>query len=110
MMVLIAGQVAGRRGRGLRRARLSATIGVARGSGITLGALLLLGVISMQPRVVVPVGGMIVSAAMLATGITLRRLQEDTRTLVQPSRPGCAWDFRLERRFCRTVGPPFTPR
>lgn len=77
VMMVIAGQVAGRRGRGLRRARLSATAGVAVGTTITLGVLLLLAVIAMQPRVVVPVGGMIVSAAMLASGLTLRRLRED---------------------------------
>jgi putative ABC transport system permease protein len=76
VMIVIAGQVAGRRGRGLRRARWSATAGVGAGTVITLGGLLLLGVIAVQPRVVVPLGGMIVSGAMLASGLTLRRLRE----------------------------------
>jgi putative ABC transport system permease protein len=83
IMVLIAGQVAGRRGAGLPHARWAATVGVTAGSAITLGALLALGVISTQSRVVVPIGGMIVSGAMQATGVTLRRLRED----VQQSRP-----------------------
>ncbi|MEV0466849.1 iron export ABC transporter permease subunit FetB [Nocardia tengchongensis] len=79
LMIVIAGQVAGRRGAGLPHARRSATIGVAFGACITLGALIVLGIISTQARVVVPVGGMIVSSAMQSTGIALRRLVEDAR-------------------------------
>ncbi|MFI1916626.1 ABC transporter permease [Nocardia sp. NPDC020380] len=79
LMVVIAGQVAGRRGAGLPHANRSATIGVAFGSSITLVTLILLHVISTQARVVVPVGGMIVSSAMQSTGIALRRLVEDVR-------------------------------
>ena len=90
VMVVIAGQIAGGRGRGLRRARWSATTGVAAGTIITLGGLLLLRVIAMEPRVVVPLGGMIVSAAMLASGLTLRRLREDAAQ----SRPA------IEARLC----------
>jgi putative ABC transport system permease protein len=90
IMVGIAGRVAGRRGRGLPRAPFSATIGVAAGTLITLGALPVLGVISTEARVVVPVGGMIVSSAMQASGIALRRLREDT----QQARPA------IEARLC----------
>ena len=77
VMVLIAGQVAGRRGAGVPRARIAATVGVAVGTSATLVALLAGRIIATQPRVIVPVGGMIVSAAMLAAGIALRRLRED---------------------------------
>lgn len=90
LMVLIAGQVAGRRGAGLPRARWAATAGVATGSVLTLAALLSLGVLPTQPRVVVPVGGMIVSGAMQAAGITLRRLREDAHQ----ARPA------IEARLC----------
>jgi putative ABC transport system permease protein len=90
LMVLIAGQVAGRRGADLPQARRAATIGVAIGAAVTLGALVILGVISTEPRVVVPVGGMIVSGAMQATGIALRRLGEDARQ----ARPA------IEARLC----------
>ncbi|MET8759480.1 iron export ABC transporter permease subunit FetB [Lentzea sp. NPDC004782] len=79
VMILIAGQVAGRRGGGLPRARWAATAGVAAGSAVTLGALVALGVISTQARVIVPIGGMIVSGAMQAAGVTLHRLGEDVR-------------------------------
>ena len=80
IMILIAGQVAGHRGAGLPNSRQAATVGVAIGSVITLGTLLALGVISTEARVVVPVGGMIVSGSMQASGVTLRRLREDART------------------------------
>jgi putative ABC transport system permease protein len=90
MMVIIAGQVAGRRGAGLPHARRAATAGIAVGTIITLGVLVALGVISTESRVVVPVGGMIVSGAMQAAGIALRRLHEDA----QQARPA------IEARLC----------
>lgn len=77
VMVVIAGQVAGRRGEGLPRARQAATAAVAVGTCVTLGTLLGLGVLATQSRVVVLVGGMTVASAMQAAGITLRRLRED---------------------------------
>ncbi|WP_019930518.1 ABC transporter permease [Nocardia sp. BMG111209] len=77
LMIVVAGQVAGRRGAGLPHAVWAATIGVAFGAVLTLGVLLVLRVISTEARVVVPVGGMIVSGAMQATGVALRRVHED---------------------------------
>lgn len=90
VMMLIAGQVAGRRGEGLPRARWAATAGLAVGSAVTLGALVVLGVISTQARVIVPIGGMIVSGAMQAAGVTLHRINEDVRQ----ARPA------IEARLC----------
>ena len=80
LMILVAGQVAGRRGRGLPSARVAATAGVAAGAAATLGALLAFGVIPSQPRVVIPVGGMIVSGAMQASGLALLRLRDAAET------------------------------
>ena len=77
LMVLIAGQVAARRARGLPRALPVATGAVAAGTTATVGTLLALGVISPQPRVVIPVGGMVVSGAMTAAAVTLTRLREE---------------------------------
>jgi putative ABC transport system permease protein len=74
LMVVIAGQVAGRRGTGVARSRVAATIGVAAGGGTTLLALVLLGVIAAQARVVVPVAGMIIGGSMQAAGLALRRV------------------------------------
>ncbi|MFG2028071.1 ABC transporter permease [Streptomyces sp. NPDC048825] len=79
-MTLIAGQVAGRRARGLPRARLTATTAVAVGTAATLGVLLVLEVIDARPRVVIPVGGMVVSGAMQFTALVLIRLRDEART------------------------------
>jgi putative ABC transport system permease protein len=110
VMIVIAGQVAGRRGRGLRRARWSATAGVAMGSIITLGALLALGVIAVQPRVVVPVGGMIVSGAMLASGLPCAGCVRMPSRPARPSKPGCVWGSRRGRRSCRINDRRCAPR
>lgn len=90
IMIVIAGQVAGHRGTGLRFARAAATAGVTIGSVVTLATLLAFGVITTEPREVVPVGGMIVAGAMQAAGLTLRRLREDA----EQARPA------IEARLC----------
>jgi putative ABC transport system permease protein len=90
VMVLIAGQVAARRARGLPRALPVATVAVAAGTAATVGTLLALGVISPQARVVIPVGGMVVSGAMAATAVTLTRLREEAAA----ARPA------IEARLC----------
>lgn len=75
-MVVVAGQVAGRRGAGVPRAAACATAGVGVGAAATLGVLLALRVVTAEARVVVPVGGMVVSGAMQAAAIVLRRYRE----------------------------------
>jgi putative ABC transport system permease protein len=64
----------------LPHARALAGAGIATGTAVSLGLLLAFGVISTRPEVVVPVGGMIVSGAMQATGLALLRLADETRT------------------------------
>ena len=90
VMVIIAGQVGARHGRTLPKARLIATAAVGAGTVVTLGALLGLRVIPLQPRTVIPLGGMIVSGAMVTAGLVLRRLLEDDRS----ARPA------IEARLC----------
>ena len=80
VMVVIAGQVAGRRGRGLRHSRYVATAAVAIAAAVTMGVLMAFGVIQTTPRVVVPVGGMVVSGAMGATGVTLARMVAEAKS------------------------------
>ncbi len=93
IMVLIAGQVAARRARGLPAALPVATAAVAAATAATMGTLLALGVISTQASVVIPVGGMIISGAMAATAVTLTRLREEAA-----ARPA------IEARLC--LGQP----
>ncbi|MEZ5117315.1 MAG: iron export ABC transporter permease subunit FetB [Candidatus Nanopelagicales bacterium] len=79
VMVVIGGQVAGRRASGLPGSRRTATAAIAVGAAATMGVLLLLRIIDATPTVVIPVGGMVVSGTMVATGLTLRRVRDDAR-------------------------------
>jgi putative ABC transport system permease protein len=79
-MVLVAGRVAARRGAGLPRVQLVATLALAAGVSATLGLLIVARVVDVQPRVVVPVGGMVVSAAMRGTSVVLLRIREQAST------------------------------
>jgi len=76
LMVAVAGQVAARRGAGVPLAARCATAGIAIGAASTMGVLLVLRVITAEARVIVPVGGMVVSGAMQASALVLRRLRE----------------------------------
>lgn len=75
-MVVVAGFVAARRSKQLPGRHQVALWSVGIGTALTLGVLLLLGVIEATPSVVVPVGGMVVSGAMVATNLTMRRMAE----------------------------------
>lgn len=76
-MVLVGGRVAAGRARGLPGAQRIATAALACGVGSTLGLLLAAQVIHLEPRVVVPVGGMVVSAAMRGTSLVLARVRDE---------------------------------
>ncbi len=79
VMLLIAGQVAGRRGRAVPRARILATIAIAAGSLPVLVALTVFGVLAVRAEVMIPISGMVIATAMQASGLTLVRLAEDVR-------------------------------
>jgi putative ABC transport system permease protein len=79
-MVLLAGRTAGRRAPGLPGAVRAATVGIGTGAAVTLGLLVGAHVLSSAPRVVVPIGGMVVSAAMQGTSIVLTRLRDEVAT------------------------------
>ena len=76
-MVLVGGRVSGRRGAGLPGVQRIAVLSLAAGVVATLGLLLVARVIRTEPRVVVPVGGMVVSAATRGTSVVLLRLREE---------------------------------
>jgi putative ABC transport system permease protein len=76
-MVLLAGRVAGGRAKGLPHATRVATIGIGVGAAATLGLLIVARVIDTSGRVVVPVGGMVVTGAMQGASITLQRMRDE---------------------------------
>ncbi len=73
IMVAIAGFVAGGRARGIPQARSHAWWGIGVAVTMTMGILLALETIDAVPRVVIPVGGMVVSTAMVTAGLGLQR-------------------------------------
>ncbi|MGI5218052.1 ABC transporter permease [Nocardia sp. CA-290969] len=77
VMLLIAGQVAGGRGRAVPRARILATAAVAAGSLPVLVVLIVFGVLEVRAEVVIPISGMVIATAMQASGLTLVRVAED---------------------------------
>ena len=76
-MVLLGGSTAGRRARGLPGAVRAATIGIGIGVAATVGVVVGAGIFEPEPRIVVPVGGIIVSAAMQGTSIVLARIRDE---------------------------------
>jgi putative ABC transport system permease protein len=80
MMVALAGWTAGGRAKELPRARAVAAVGVLCGVSMTFGLLLGAHVIAAKPSVVVPLGGMIVSACLQGTSIVLTRIRDEVRS------------------------------
>lgn len=79
VMILVAGQNASRRGKGLPGIFRMTTLSILTGTVVTLGLLVSLGIIPSSPRYVIPVGGMIVGNAMIASGLVLNRYRADLR-------------------------------
>jgi putative ABC transport system permease protein len=77
VMVLVAGQNAARRGEGLPGAFRLATLAIAVAEAITLGMLVGLGIIPFTPQYVIPISGMVIGNAMVASGLTLNRLRAE---------------------------------
>jgi putative ABC transport system permease protein len=76
-MVLLGGATAGRRARGLPGGVRAATLGIGTGVLCTLGLVVATGILSAEPRVVVPMGGIVVSAAMQGCSIVLSRVRDE---------------------------------
>lgn len=95
IMVVIAGFVAGGRARSIPQARSHAWWGIGVAVTMTMGLLLVLGTIDAVPRVVIPVGGMVVSTAMVTAGLGLQR----TADVVDDQRA------RIEARLALGLSP-----
>jgi len=79
VMVVVGAFVAGRRARGLPDAVRVAGAAIGVGTGATMGVLLAFQVVALEPEVVIPVGGMVVSTAMATTAVTLSRTRDAAR-------------------------------
>jgi putative ABC transport system permease protein len=108
LMTVVAATESRRRGRGIPRAYVAALLGIGAGTSATLGVLVVGGVISTEPQVLVPIGGMVVSGAMQAASLTLaslRRSGSERRLAIEaalslglPGRAAFAHEFRTAVR------------
>jgi putative ABC transport system permease protein len=74
VMVVVAGGVSARRVPALPGARVTATIAISLGAVVTLGSLLAAQLVPVEPRTIVPIGGMVVAGSMQACTLTMRSL------------------------------------
>ena len=105
---VVAANESRRRGAGLPHAFRSALLGIVVGTVATLGVLVAGGVISTEPQVLIPIGGMVVSGAMQAASLTLTSLKrsavsnrgavESALSLGLPARTAFAGELRTAVR------------
>lgn len=77
VMVLIGARVSGGRGHGLPGATRIAGLAIGAGVAATVGLLVIAQVIQTSPRVLIPVGGMVVSSATRGTSVVLLRIHDE---------------------------------
>lgn len=79
VMIIVAGNNAAKRGKGIPYVFYFITISIAIGAAITLAVLLLFGSIHFRPQEVIPVSGMIIGNAMVSSGLTVSRLKDEMK-------------------------------
>ncbi|MDQ1375091.1 MAG: UDP-glucose/iron transport system permease protein [Actinomycetota bacterium] len=77
VMLTTATLTSGSRARGVPGARWVAAASVAAAAALTLGTLALLRIVPTSARAVIPLGSMIISAAMNTTSLVMTRLRDD---------------------------------
>ena len=107
-MTFVAANESRRRGAVLPHAFRYALLGIVVGTVATLGVLVAGGVISTEPQVLIPIGGMVVSGAMQAASLTLTSLKrsavsnrgavESALSLGLPARTAFAGELRTAVR------------
>lgn len=77
VMVGFGAITARRRARAVPNALLPLAVSLALAGGITLALVLVLGVFPVEPRYIVPIGGMVIGNAMTAAAVSLNRLADE---------------------------------
>jgi putative ABC transport system permease protein len=80
IMVLIGGQTSSRRAKNLKGRFLIATCAIGLGTFATLGLLIGLGIITTQPRYLIPLAGMTIGNATRTCSLALERLRTELAT------------------------------
>ncbi len=76
-MVLVAARNAEKRGRGIQNVFPVLILAIGTGELLTMSTLLVLKIIPFQPQYVIPISGMIIGNSMVASALTLNRIQAE---------------------------------
>lgn len=79
LMIIVAGNNAAKRGKGIPKVFCYITVSIAIGTTITLAILILFGTVHFRPQEVIPVAGMIIGNSMVSSGLTVSRLKDEVR-------------------------------
>ena len=79
VMIVVGAQAAGSRSKEIKGVFVVALIAMSVGSAVTIGVMILLKIITFEPRYVIPLAGMIVGNSMNAAALTVNRLSSDIR-------------------------------
>ncbi|MGE5576204.1 MAG: ABC transporter permease [Syntrophothermus sp.] len=90
VMITVAGINAAKRGKGIPHVFWLVTGSIAFGAAVTLGVLVGLRIIRFEPWFVIPIGGMIIGNAMVASGLVLNRIQSEIAARRQEIRAALA--------------------
>lgn len=76
-MVLVAARNAEKRGQGIRNVFSVLLLAIGAGEVLTMGMMLALRIIPFQPQYIIPISGMIIGNAMVASALTLNRIKAE---------------------------------
>jgi len=79
LMIVVAGNNASKRGKGIPNVFYFITFSIAISATLTISLLILFGNIHFRPQEVIPVSGMIIGNAMVASGLAVSRLKDEIK-------------------------------
>lgn len=77
VMITVAAENARKRGKGLKGVFWRIVIAIATTELVTMGLLLLLGMVQPEPRYIIPLSGMIIGNAMVVSGLYLNQMRRE---------------------------------
>ena len=79
VMVIVGAHTAGRRTKTILPGMKISLLSIGGGTFFTLGSMLVLGIITIDPKYVIPLGGMIIGNSMNASALALERIDSEVK-------------------------------
>lgn len=80
VMIVIAAANARKRGKGLTGVFWRIVLTISTTEAVTMGLLLILGMVKIEPRYIIPISGMIIGNAMVVCGLYLNHMKREVET------------------------------